>query len=149
MSAETLQHPVPKAIAAALLAAALCAPWAGAHASSHREAPFIATQPQVDGTDFYMFNSYEPGRSGYVTLIANYLPLQDAYGGPNYFHLDPNALYGIGWSINEKGVKNTTSLIFMGVMYLLALGIYLGARWYRKRREGIDLGLIYKEIPVE
>ena len=51
--------------------------------------------------------------------------------------------------INENGVKNTTSLIFMGVMYLLALGIYLGARWYRKRREGIDLGLIYKEIPVE
>jgi basic amino acid/polyamine antiporter, APA family len=63
--------------------------------------------------------------------------------------LDPNALYGIGWSINEKGVKNTTSLIFMAVMYLLALGIYLGAHWYRKRKEGIDLGMIYKEIPVE
>ena len=42
-----------------------------------------------------MFNSYEPGRAGYVTLIANYLPLQDAYGGPNYFKLDPNALYEI------------------------------------------------------
>ena len=34
-------------------------------------------------------HSYEPGRAGYVTLIANYLPLQDAYGGPNYFTLDP------------------------------------------------------------
>jgi amino acid transporter len=63
--------------------------------------------------------------------------------------LDPNALYGIGWSINEKGVKNPTSLIFMGVMYLLALAIYLGARAYRRRKEGIDLGMIYKEIPVE
>ncbi len=64
-------------------------------ASSHREAPFITTVPKVDATDFYMFSSYEPGRDGYVTLIANYQPLQDAYGGPNYFSLDPNALYEI------------------------------------------------------
>lgn len=66
-----------------------------AGASSHREAPFIAGQPKVDGTDFYMFRSYEPGRSGFVTFIANYNPLQDAYGGPNYFSLDPKALYEI------------------------------------------------------
>jgi hypothetical protein len=68
---------------------------AGALASSHREAPFITEVPKVDGTDFYMFRSYESGRAGYVTLIANYLPLQDAYGGPNYFALDPDALYEI------------------------------------------------------
>ena len=66
-----------------------------AMASSHREAPAIAGQPRVDGTDFYMFRSYEPGRSAYTTLIANYIPLQDAYGGPNYFNLDPNAVYKI------------------------------------------------------
>ena len=64
-------------------------------ASSHREAPSITTTPKVDATDFYMFNSYEQNRTGYVTLIANYLPLQDPYGGPNYFKLDPNALYEI------------------------------------------------------
>ena len=66
-----------------------------AQASSHREAPSITTMPKVDASDFYMFNSYEPGRTGFVTLIADYLPLQDAYGGPNYFKLDPNALYEI------------------------------------------------------
>ena len=75
------------------LALALASPLAGA--SSHREAPFITTAPKVDGTDFYMFRSYEPGRADYVTLIANYQPLQDAYGGPNYFAMDPNALYEI------------------------------------------------------
>jgi Domain of unknown function (DUF4331) len=64
-------------------------------ASSHREAPFITTQPKLDGTDFYMFNSYETGRSGYVTMIADYLPLQDAYGGPNYFTLDSKGIYSI------------------------------------------------------
>lgn len=80
---------------APLMAAALMAASGLAHASSHREAPFITTSPKVDATDFYLFNSYEPGRSGYVTLIANYQPLQDAYGGPNYFSMDPNALYEI------------------------------------------------------
>ncbi|HVQ34799.1 MAG TPA: DUF4331 family protein, partial [Candidatus Bathyarchaeia archaeon] len=45
--------------------------------SSHREAPFVTENPKVDATDFYMFRSYEPGREGYVTLVANYLPLQD------------------------------------------------------------------------
>ena len=76
--------------------AALCSlPAVTAQASSHREAPSITATPKVDGTDFYMFNSYETGRAGFVTLVANYQPLQDAYGGPNYFKLDPNALYEI------------------------------------------------------
>lgn len=64
-----------------------------AMASSHREAPLITQMPKVDGTDWYMFNSYEPGREAYVTMIANYQPLQAPYGGPNYFFMDPDALY--------------------------------------------------------
>jgi hypothetical protein len=68
---------------------------AALHASSHREAPGITKSPKVDGTDFYMFRSYENGRSGFVTLIANYIPLQDVYGGPNFFTFDPDALYEI------------------------------------------------------
>jgi len=66
-----------------------------AYASSHREAPSIAGQPLGDATDFYMFNSYENSRQDYVTLIANYVPLQDAFGGPNYFALDSRAAYEI------------------------------------------------------
>jgi hypothetical protein len=102
-------RPVPKAISVALFAAALAASWTSpADASSHREAPFIAGLPQVDATDFYAFNSYEPGRSGYVVLVADYLPLQDGYGGPNYFHLDPNAVYEIH-VVNDGGaVENIT-----------------------------------------
>ena len=81
---------------AAPLAAAVWLACTGlAQASSHREAPFITTSPKVDATDFYMFSSYETGRAGYVTVLANYQPLQDAYGGPNYFAMDPNALYEI------------------------------------------------------
>ena len=64
-------------------------------ASSHREAPFITTRPKVDATDLYLFNSYEPGRAGYVTLIANYQPFESPQGGPNYYTMDPRALYEI------------------------------------------------------
>ncbi len=75
-------------------------------ASSHREAPFVTEHPKVDGTDFYMFRSYEEGRDGFVTLIANYLPLQDAYGGPNYFTLDPSARYRINIENNNDAVED-------------------------------------------
>ena len=84
-------------------------------ASSHREAPFITTSPKVDGTDFYMFRSYEGisatgtgGRSDYVTMIANYQPLQGPYGGPNYFAMDPNALYEIHLDNNGDAKEDIT-----------------------------------------
>src|SRR5262245_8473581 len=77
-------------------------------ASSHREAPFITKNPKVDSTDFYMFRSYEPGRDGFVTLIANYLPLQDPYGGPNYFTLDPEAAYDIHIDNNGDAIEDMT-----------------------------------------
>jgi hypothetical protein len=76
--------------------------------SSHREAPFVTEHPKVDATDFYMFTSYETGRADYVTLIANYLPLQDAYGGPNYFTLDPEAAYDIHVDNNADAVEDLT-----------------------------------------
>lgn len=74
-----------------------------ASASSHREAPFIAGSPRVDGTDFYMFRSYEPGRSGYVTLLANYIPFQDPQGGPNFYNMDENAIYAINVDNDGSG----------------------------------------------
>jgi hypothetical protein len=91
----------------ALATALLCLACA-AQASSHREAPFITTVPKVDATDFYMFRSYEPGRDNMVTLIANYQPLQDAYGGPNYFSMDPNALYEIHVDNNGDAKEDLT-----------------------------------------
>ena len=104
--------PTVALIAAGVLASIAALP---AHASSHREAPSIGGMPRVDGTDFYMFSSYEGvaangtgGRAGYVTLIANYLPLQDAYGGPNYFKLDPNAIYEIHVDNNGDAKEDLT-----------------------------------------
>ena len=77
-------------------------------ASSHREAPAITETPKVDGTDFYMFRSYESGRENYVTFIANYQPLQAPYGGPNYFTMDPDALYEIHIDTDGNAVEDLT-----------------------------------------
>ena len=79
-----------------------------AQASSHREAPAITESPKVDGTDFYMFRSYEPGREGYVTFIANYQPLQRASYGPNYFTMDPDAIYEIHIDSNGDAAEDLT-----------------------------------------
>ena len=56
-----------------------------------------------------------------------------------YEWLKPNSPYGI---------NNKDSLYYMGGMYVLAIVIYVGARIIRNR-QGIDLSLINKEIPVE
>lgn len=92
-----------------LSALAVAALFSGAaSASSHREAPNITRLPTVDSTDFYLFNSYEPGRGDYVTAIANYLPLQAPYGGPNYFALDGAALYEIHFDSDGDAREDMT-----------------------------------------
>ena len=91
-----------------LAIAGLCIGVGISHGSSHREAPFLTEQPKVDASDFYMFRSYEPGRADFVTLIANYLPLQDAYGGPNYFDLDPDARYEIHIDNDGDAIEDLT-----------------------------------------
>ena len=93
-------------LAMTVSAAALVA--SSATASSHREAPGITEQPKVDASDFYMFRSYETGRPDYVTFIANYQPLQAPYGGPNYFTMDPDAIYEIHIDNDGDAVEDIT-----------------------------------------
>ncbi len=88
----------------ALVMAAVSPVWA----SSHREAPQITEMPKVDNTDVYAFRSYEPGRAGYVTLISNFQPFQEPGGGPNYFTMDPDALYEIMIDNNGDAVEDVT-----------------------------------------
>lgn len=52
-------------------------------------------------------------------------------------------------SDDELGVNGTNGLVFVGGSYLLAAAIYLGSKLYRRRREGLDLDVVYQELPVE
>jgi len=120
MNTRHLRTPLAIGIAA-VCGSLLCTT---SQASSHREAPFISNLPKVDATDLYAFRSYEPGREGYVTLIADYFPLQDAYGGPNYFDLDKNAVYDIHIDNNGDAKEDITYRIqFDDIVQDLALEI--------------------------
>jgi hypothetical protein len=69
-----------------------------AQASSHREAPLISLDQSADNTDVYAFVS--PDRANSVTLIANFIPLEEPSNGPNFYKFDDNALYQIRFDNN-------------------------------------------------
>lgn len=77
-----------------------------ADASSHREAPLIANDPLADNTDVYAFRSTESGRSGFITLIANFIPDQTPGSGPHYFKFDSTVLYEIKIDNTGDGVED-------------------------------------------
>jgi len=79
------------------------------HGASHSEAPGSSNLPGTDATDLYAFQSYEPGRGGFTTFIANYNPRHPPFGGPNYYALDPNFYYNI--YIDNTG-EGTYDMIF-------------------------------------
>ena len=80
----------------------------GSRASSHREAPLIVADPLADNTDTYAFRSTEPGRSGFVTLIANWIPFQEPSGGPHFYKFDDTVLYEIYVDNTGDGVEDVT-----------------------------------------
>jgi len=77
--------------------------------SSHREAPEISKDPAADNTDVYAFVS--PERQDTVTLISNFVPLQDPPGGPNFFEFGDDVLYSI-YVDNDGDGKPEISYVF-------------------------------------
>jgi Domain of unknown function (DUF4331) len=96
-----------KRLAAAAMALALAAAWIGSlGASSHREAPLISNDPLADNTDVYAFVS--PRNPDRVTLIANFIPFEAPYGGPNFFKFDDNVLYEVMIDNDADAVDDVT-----------------------------------------
>ena len=91
-------------IAGALLIAATSV--GGVLASSHREAPAIAGDPGADNTDLYAFVSPDDPNS--LTIIANYVPLEEPAGGPNFFPFDPQVKYEIKIDNSGDGKSDVT-----------------------------------------
>jgi Domain of unknown function (DUF4331) len=85
------------AVTVGILAGSMIAPAVGA--SSHREAPSISRDPSADNTDVYAFVS--PDDPSTVTFVANYVPLEDPAGGPNFNSFGDDVLYSI--NVDNKG----------------------------------------------
>ena len=60
----------------------------------------------ADNTDVYAFRSTEAGRENYVTLIANFIPLEIPGGGPHYYRFDDTVLYEIKIDNTGDGVED-------------------------------------------
>ena len=74
--------------------------------SSHREAPEISKDPVADNTDVYAFVS--PDKPETVTFIANFIPLEDPAGGPNFFQFGDDVLYEIHVDNDGDGKPDVT-----------------------------------------
>src|SRR6266446_5361140 len=74
--------------------------------SSHREAPEISKDPVADNTDLYAF--VDPNDASKVTIIANYIPLEEPAGGPNFFQFGDDVLYEIKIDNDGDAVEDVT-----------------------------------------
>src|SRR6266581_3238835 len=74
--------------------------------TSHREAPKLSKDPVADNTDLYTFVS--PDKSDTVTILANYIPLEEPAGGPNFNAFGDDVLYEIMIDNDSDGVEDIT-----------------------------------------
>src|SRR5713226_9006628 len=74
--------------------------------SSHREAPTISKDPVADNTDLYAF--VDPVDTSKVTILSNFIPLEEPAGGPNFFQFGDDVLYEILIDNNGDGVEDVT-----------------------------------------
>jgi len=75
-----------------------------AGASSHREAPLITEDPVADATDVYAFTT--PDAPDAVTLVANYIPLEEPASGPNFHKFGDDVLYVINVDNNGDAIED-------------------------------------------
>src|SRR5438128_918949 len=74
--------------------------------SSHREAPTISKDPVADNTDLYAF--VDPVDTSKVTILSNFIPLEEPAGGPNFFQFGDDVLYEILIDNDGDGVEDVT-----------------------------------------
>ena len=95
-------------VAALLIATALAIAIKGGpeegQASSHREAPLISEDPVADNTDIYAFRI--PDKPNTVTIMANYIPLEEPAGGPNFNAFGEDVVYALNIDNTADGKED-------------------------------------------
>jgi hypothetical protein len=94
---------VPLATALALIAAR-------AQASSHREAPAVSADPEADNTDLYAWVT--PGSHDNLNVIANWIPLEEPAGGPNFHRFSDDVLYEIHITRGDQSLDDVVTYQF-------------------------------------
>jgi hypothetical protein len=103
-----MRKPAYALVAALLIATALAIAFKGGpeegQASSHREAPLISEDPVADNTDIYAFRS--PDKPNTVTIMANYIPLEEPAGGPNFNAFGEDVVYALNIDNTADGKED-------------------------------------------
>ncbi len=101
-----MRHKILIAVVAGLIMAGISA--LVVSGSSHNDAPLIAEDPTVNNTDVYAFVSTEKGRSDYITLMANYIPMEEPGNGPTHYRFSDQALYEIMVDVDGDAQEDIT-----------------------------------------
>ena len=91
-------------------------------ASSHREAPSISQDPVADNTDVYMFRSSDSSNT--VTMLGNYVPMEEPAGGPNFYRFGDNVVYRFN-VFNNKDQKVDVNFEFRFKTQIINGGTFL------------------------
>jgi len=121
----------------------------GVDAASHREAPLMTLFNAQDISDVYAFRSYEADREDFITILMNVNPIQAPLGGPNYFPLDPGALYEIhisnGSTISGETLDGFENLTFQ---FQFTNTLTNGGRGITVDAGGVDQSIPLLQIPA-
>lgn len=85
----------------------------GVEASSHRDAPLLSEDPAADASDLYAFRTPQNATDlslvpNTLVILANYWPLQEPGGGPNWPRFSDGVLYEIKIDNTGDAVEDIT-----------------------------------------
>lgn len=126
---ETVRGPLSR-VGSWLLPALLLSP--SALASSHRDAPLLSEDPAADATDLYAFRTPQNATDlalapNSLVIIANYWPLEEPGGGPNWPRFSDGVLYEIKVDNTGDAIEDITYQFRFRTEYLKPESILLAS----------------------
>src|ERR1035441_1032210 len=81
---------------------------ASAFAASHRNGPMLLEDQTANLNDFYIFRSYENGKSDRVVMSMSAQGFQNPDNGPSYYKFSDTVTYR--FNINNRSEEHTSEL---------------------------------------
>ena len=91
------------------LGSALLLLGAGAFAASHRNGPMLLEDQTANLNDFYIFRSYETGRSDHVVMSMSAQGFQNPDNGPSYYKFSDSVTYRFNIN-NQRGLDGNPDI---------------------------------------
>src|SRR5581483_10882747 len=81
-----------------------------AFAASHRNGPLLLEDQTANLNDFYIFRSYESGKSNNVVMSMSVQGFQNPDNGPSYYKFSDSVLYRFNIN-NQRGLDGRPDII--------------------------------------